>query len=163
MTIALQAEPPVELVAKQHKFAALDALRGVAAACVMLWHIQWTFGGPQDFGHAQLAVDLFFILSGFVISHSYAARLKSGAMTFGDYVIRRIVRLYPLIALGTAIGLAHALAYGPQSKLHALILLPLGLAAIPVPSASLMPLDPPSWSLFFEMFGSVAFGLLIPA
>jgi len=52
--------------------------------------------------HGYLAVDVFFVLSGFVISYSYATRIGSPA-EFGHYLLRRFARLYPLYAVSTLV------------------------------------------------------------
>src|SRR5450631_2878452 len=114
---------------KRH-FPALDGIRGVAAICVMLMH----FTLAQEttlFASAMAAVDLFFCLSGFVIAHSYGAKLDAG-MGFGAFFTLRIVRLYPLYALGSLLGLGAYVALG-DAPAHPLSLVELGRAALGVP------------------------------
>ena len=53
---------------------------------------------------SYIAVDFFFILSGFVVSHAYGSKLMS-SMSKSDYVIRRAARLYPVMSVGLLIGL----------------------------------------------------------
>lgn len=83
---------------------ALDGLRGVAAVWVVLFHLPW----PSHFRTAALvqggylAVDLFFILSGFVIARAYGARLDSGRAV-GLFLWRRCFRIYPLYAVALAV------------------------------------------------------------
>ena len=52
------------------RFDTLDLLRGVAATAVVTLHFSNIFGTPELLPHAYLAVDLFFVLSGFVIAHA---------------------------------------------------------------------------------------------
>src|ERR1700684_2462821 len=83
-----------------NRYDALDGLRGVAAIAVMFSH----FTQESVFKNAYVAVDLFFMLSGFVIAHSYGTRLLAG-MTAVEYIKRRIIRLYPMLLLSLLIGL----------------------------------------------------------
>lgn len=89
------------------RLLALDGMRGVAAIGVMAMHAQLA-ALPVPGGY--LAVDLFFLLSGFVIARSYEPQLQSGAMGFGAYALVRLERLYPMLALGGLFGLALYLA-----------------------------------------------------
>ena len=92
---------------KQHRrvFGTLDGLRGIAALAVVTRHVpDHTF--RELLPGSALAVDLFFVLSGFVLAHSYTERLRDemGAM---EFMRIRIIRLYPLYILGTALVMAH--------------------------------------------------------
>lgn len=70
---------------KNFRFVALDALRGIAAIAVAIFHYVGGFKG-------YLAVDFFLVLSGFILSHSYLYR----ETTFVSFVSHRLARLYPL-------------------------------------------------------------------
>src|ERR1700722_17201361 len=81
----------------QIRFRVLDSCRGLCAVAVVLFHLDtythwyWLPVIPNGF----VAVDFFFVLSGFVIASAYQAKLQ----TFADasrYAIRRFGRLYPL-------------------------------------------------------------------
>jgi peptidoglycan/LPS O-acetylase OafA/YrhL len=97
-------------IATRSHFQVLDFLRGVAALCVLLLH--WFDGiGLRWFGRAGLCVDFFFVLSGFVIAHSYADRLAGGKMSRIHFVWVRFVRLYPMVAAGVAFGLLRAMSH----------------------------------------------------
>ena len=92
-----------------HRYEALDGLRGVAALSVMVGHFGLLldlFEMPNGF----LAVDTFFVMSGFVIAYSYGERLNRG-MPARSYLYRRIVRLYPMFVIALLIG-AVVLYYG---------------------------------------------------
>ncbi len=84
------------------KFTVLDGLRGVAALCVVQTHTQDLLLG-DTLPTAYLAVDLFFLLSGFVLAHAYEERLRQG-MTLHRFMLARLVRLYPLYLAGIAIA-----------------------------------------------------------
>ncbi|MBB5747420.1 acyltransferase family protein [Brevundimonas variabilis] len=82
----------------------MDALRGVAAILVVAGHIQAiAFLGSDSLQHMYLCVDFFFMLSGFVIARAYEHRMLAGLKP-REYAAIRLVRLYPLIALGAVLG-----------------------------------------------------------
>ena len=86
----------------------LDGLRGVAALLVVWYHVHEGFafaGGGMITGinHGYLAVDFFFILSGFVISYAYDDRWAKG-FSLKDFLKRRIIRLHPMVIMGAVIG-----------------------------------------------------------
>jgi len=156
------------------RYDVLDGLRGVAAISVMLFHYtQDSFPRNTD-----MAVDLFFILSGFVIAHSYGSRLQN-SMSVLDYTGRRLIRLYPMYIAGIIIGIpvlflvtkAGLANYSPKSILGNIFLncffLPdfngrtvLELNGTTHFTGELFPLNPPSWSLFFELVASLTFPFL---
>ena len=85
----------------------LDGLRGVAALMVIWYHIfeGYAFAGGsiiETFNHGYLAVDFFFILSGFVIGYAYDDRW--GKMKITDFIKRRVIRLHPMVVVGALIG-----------------------------------------------------------
>ena len=131
-------------------------MRGLAATVVVLYHyglIEHVL--TPRFGY--LAVDLFFVLSGFVIAHAYDQRFASG-MRVRDFMVARAHRLLPLYLTGTVIGLVGvSLGYGYAIRLGpALRAASLNLLGLPYPptmsSGSLFPINPASWSLFFEFW-----------
>ena len=80
------------------RYVILDGLRGVAAIGVLVYHlfeaIAFSAGAAeQHFYHGFLAVDFFFILSGFVMGYAYDARLADGRLTMGGFIRRRLIRL----------------------------------------------------------------------
>ena len=79
-------------------FLTLDGLRGVGAFLVVMRHVPALFG-PIRVPESFLAVDLFYLVSGFVVAHAYGARLKAGGFLW-DFFKTRVIRLYPLYALG---------------------------------------------------------------
>jgi peptidoglycan/LPS O-acetylase OafA/YrhL len=159
------------------RYEVLDGMRGIAAITVMLYHYSKHLDHPI-FGGAGTAVDLFFILSGFVISYSYGARLQNG-MSYFEYAMKRLIRIYPMFIIGVILGVP--VLY---------VLARAGLATTPVRSIAgglfynsafmpdfnsfqvynmgasdgtlgeIFPTNPPAWSLFFEMIASFAFPFL---
>jgi peptidoglycan/LPS O-acetylase OafA/YrhL len=152
--------------APQHMIA-LDGLRGLAAMVVMVHHMGfWT--KSMQFEHAVLAVDFFFILSGFVIAQAYEERLKS-SMSFGRFAVLRTVRLYPMIIFATLIAVIGALIStrpGDVNLSGADIVQAAGFAMLGLPSPpwvsrDTFPLNPPEWSLFFEIVANFVYAAFI--
>jgi peptidoglycan/LPS O-acetylase OafA/YrhL len=153
----------------QHYFA-LDALRGVAALLIVTLHIHEGFNGLAKPGSAYLAVDLFFLLSGFVLACAYDKRLASGMSVLGFMKVR-LIRLYPLYFLGLAIGLARTTvqfhggtSLPPGTAFSANAVLALGLLPTPMTLSwshdTLFFFNPPAWSLFYELLINLLFALL---
>src|SRR4029079_11491858 len=95
---------PNQLKTKPH-YPILDGLRGVAAILVVIYHLfEAYFPVPANHPehHGYLAVDFFYVLSGFVVGYAYDDRWNK--MSIGDFFKRRLVRLHPLVILGTLIG-----------------------------------------------------------
>ena len=98
---------------KQH-FEILDGLRGVAAMMVVLFHLCETWNGGnharQIINHGYLAVDFFFLLSGFVVAYAYDDRWHpAGArspMSVAGFFKRRLIRLQPMLIMGNLLGAA---------------------------------------------------------
>ncbi|MFC3172883.1 acyltransferase family protein [Novosphingobium bradum] len=137
----------------------MDGIRGVAAIAVVLYHA--APGGKPILASGYLAVDLFFLLSGFVIDRTYRARLDGG-LGLPRFLQLRLIRLYPAFLLGLALSLLSvlaSLAAAPNPRLAGDLLLSLpNLAFLPSPplgrdpaSWLLFPLDGAYWSLFFEL------------
>ena len=83
----------------------LDGLRGVAALTVVCFHLFEAYATShldQRINHGYLAVDFFFILSGFVIGYAYDDRWTK--MTVGEFLKRRFIRLHPMVVIGALIG-----------------------------------------------------------
>lgn len=162
---------------KNH-YEILDGLRGVAAVIVVVFHLLETFSGgdnlKQIVNHGYLAVDFFFVLSGFVIGYAYDDRW--GKLTLKDFFKRRFIRLHPMIIIGMLIGAAtfyfQDSSFFPgisQVPIWKMLLITLiGLTLIPVtPSydirgwAEMHPLNGPAWSLFFEYIANILYALFI--
>lgn len=79
------------------RFRAIDTFRGLAAVIVILFHIPNSviLSGNQFLANAYVCVDFFFVLSGFVISHSYLSRMND-TKSFKAFVKNRFTRIYPL-------------------------------------------------------------------
>jgi len=84
------------------RFSVLDSLRGVCAILVALYHFEVIgkiYGGHLNgvaiVNNAYLFVDFFFVLSGFVIAHTYQTRIGTAA-ELRAFAIRRFGRIWPL-------------------------------------------------------------------
>ncbi|RWC19123.1 MAG: acyltransferase [Mesorhizobium sp.] len=154
--------------ATRHIYLNLDALRGVAAISVMLYHFSPFIADGKVLPSSYLAVDLFFLLSGFVIAHTYDRKIESG-MGFGTFLLVRLIRLYPLYLAGTLLGAFYLLIknrlmpgeYMPLSDVA--LMLTTGMLFIPLVGDAyhtIFPLNPASWSLFFELLVNIAYVLL---
>lgn len=86
----------------------LDGLRGVAALLVIWYHVFEGFAASpmdQKFNHGYLAVDFFFILSGFVVGYAYDDRWGR-SLTAKGFIKRRLIRLHPMVIAGAVLGTA---------------------------------------------------------
>ncbi len=148
------------------RFLVLDGLRGVAAFAVILDHVASETLRAMLPGR-YLAVDFFFVLSGFVLAHAYGERLARGLSPLG-FLRLRLIRLYPLYLLGLVLALVPPL-FGALRGWNVAPLSEVGIVAaislffIPVApvfgwtSDHLYPLDRPAWSLFFELVANVIY------
>lgn len=149
------------------RYGALDGLRGIAAISVLVMHASALLDNKILHG-AYLAVDLFFMLSGFVLAHAYDQRLRE-ALTLTGFMRLRVIRLYPFYILTTALGAAmavYAAARGwSDATISGLMLsLLLGILFLPTPGGvvanmpDLFPFNSPAWSLFWELAVNALYG-----
>lgn len=163
----------VALPAKHH-YIVLDGLRGVASLMVIFFHLFEANNGASRFrqiiNHGYLAVDFFFLLSGFVIAYAYDDRWRT--MSTWQFFERRLIRLHPMVILGSLLGAAlFYFGRGPvfppiaQTSVPRLLLVMLiGCTLLPVTRAldirgwgEMHPLNGPAWSLFFEYVGNILY------
>ncbi|WP_347159382.1 acyltransferase family protein [Pontibacter chitinilyticus] len=171
LTVNTVASPGI-LKTKQH-FIILDGLRGIAALAVVVFHfMEWVYpDSSQNFvGHGFLAVDFFFCLSGFVIGYAYDERI--GKMGIMEFFKSRLIRLHPLVVLGSVLGLlaflfdpfaAYTGVYG-TGKLILLFLCSILLIPFPMMedrAFNLFGLNAPSWSLFWEYVANIVYALVL--
>lgn len=159
----------------------LDGLRGVAALMVLWYHIfeGYAFAGGtmiESFNHGYLAVDFFFILSGFVISYAYDDRW-GGSLTMKDFFKRRLIRLHPMVIMGAVLGVITFCLQGSVQwdGTHvgiSMVMLSLLCTIFFIPAipgvgyevrgnGEMFPLNGPCWSLFFEYIGNILYALFI--
>ena len=165
---------PTVLLTKPH-YQILDGLRGVAALMVVAFHLceaHTVDRFSQVINHGYLAVDFFFLLSGFVIGYAYDDRW--GKMSIGEFFRRRLVRLQPMVVMGMIIG---AICFYFQSSSlwpmisqvpgwKTVLVMLIGFTLLPVPISldirgwqEMHPLNGPGWSLFFEYIANILYAL----
>lgn len=165
-------------------YVLLDALRGAAALMVVWYHFFEGFAFAEGtaittFNHGHLGVDLFFMLSGFVISYAYDDRWQRAhnPLTLKEFFKRRLIRLHPMLIMGAIIGFTTFCLQGgvkwdgtPTPMSWSLVALVLTMFFIPAyPGAQydlrgngeMFSLNGPSWSLFFEYIGNLLYALFI--
>lgn len=164
-------------LASKPRYEILDGLRGVAAMIVVAFHLFETYSaGPSEqiLNHGYLAVDFFFVLSGYVIGYAYDDRWDR--MTTWGFFKRRLVRLHPMLVMGTLIGAAlfyfgDAPDFGlvmqtPVSKM--LLVALLGCLMIPLLPwwdirgwQEINPLNGAAWSLMWEYVANIIYALFV--
>lgn len=132
------------------RFDTLDAMRGLAAIVVMLHHSE-RLTGTHIFQAGYLAVDFFFMLSGFVIAASYEHRFATG-LAPREFMWLRLKRLWPVMACGVLAG-AWVLCLSGMGLFELALRFAAQLLFIPVilGSERLYVLDIVQWSLFYEL------------
>lgn len=170
----------LSLVESKPHYEILDGLRGVAALLVVLFHVFEVHShgdhSKQIINHGYLAVDFFFLLSGYVISYAYDDRW--GKMTLKDFFKRRIIRLHPMIIIGSIIGAilfyfqdSQGLGWGGIHEVPVwtmLLVMLIGFTLIPVGKgldirgwSEMHPLNGPAWSLFYEYIANIVYALFL--
>lgn len=168
--------PTSYLTSKPH-YEILDGLRGVAALLVVLFHFFEAHASrpaEQLINHGYLAVDFFFVLSGFVIGYAYDDRWHK--MTLGNFFKRRLIRLHPMVIMGMFIGTvfyffgSEAMFPGMSqvSVWKLLFVFIVGCTLLPLPPSmdirgwgEMHALNGPAWSLFFEYIANILYALII--
>jgi peptidoglycan/LPS O-acetylase OafA/YrhL len=161
----IEKSAAIPAVTERHRYAFLDGIRGMAAILILIRHTGtfWHFA----FYRSYLAVDLFFVLSGFVIAYAYDEKLRTGAFSVGHFVKVRLIRLYPVylmsLLLCAYVSLS-ALSNGnaPAGVSRGDLLTVIALSALYLPSrlpgmSDLFPINSIYWSLFFELVVNVAY------
>ena len=144
----------------------LTSLRFFAAFWVVLFHywpklaISWT---PALVEKGYLGVELFFILSGFILCHVYLSSVDEGRFRYGDFLWNRLARVYPLhlvtlIGMGLMAGLALLAGLNIDRNILSLAALPANLTL--THAWGLAPVagwNHPSWSISAEWFAYLTF------
>ena len=180
----LTTTPSAAFADSKPHYVLLDALRGAAALMVVWYHFFEGFAFAEGtaittFNHGHLGVDLFFMLSGFVISYAYDDRWQRtpNPLTLKEFFKRRLIRLHPMLIMGAIIGFVTFCLQGgvkwdgtPTPISWSLVALVLTMFFIPAyPGAQydlrgngeMFSLNGPSWSLFFEYIGNLLYALFI--
>lgn len=167
------AAPTSELLKTRTHYMALDGLRGIAAVAVVVFHFM-EFIIPDYansfIGHAYLAVDFFFCLSGFVVAYAYDSRIKRLGIV--EFFKLRLIRLQPMVFIGATIGLLtfvldpfhnFFMQYGIKDTiamfLSSAFMIP--HPAMPERYNNLFYFNPPTWSLFWEYIANIFYGIIL--
>lgn len=156
----------------------LDGLRGVAALMVLWFHVfEGYASSPMDqrFNHGYLAVDFFFMLSGFVVAYAYDDRWQR--MSMSEFFKRRLIRLHPMVVFGVVLGIITFCVQGAvrwdgeqvqvwsiaACALLALFMIPVlpGAHADVRGNGEMFPLNGPTWSLFFEYVANIMYAFWV--
>lgn len=163
-------------LASKPRYEILDGLRGVAAMLVVAYHLLETYfhSAPnQPINHGYLAVDFFFVLSGFVIGYAYDDRWDR--MSTLNFFKRRLIRLHPMVIFGTMLGAAlfyfgecTSFSIISSTPWYVVLLIMLwAFTIIPIPAsmdirgwAETNPLNGPVWSLQWEYIANILYALI---
>ena len=163
-------------LASKPRYEILDGLRGVAAVLVVLFHLLETYSNGQStqiINHGYLAVDFFFVLSGFVIGYAYDDRWNK--MTTWGFFKRRLVRLQPMVIMGTVVGTCFYLfgqgdgfpLIGNVAGWKVLLAFVMGCLMIPCGAGmdirgwgEMNSFNGPNWSLTWEYVGNILYALV---
>lgn len=140
----------------------LDAFRGIAAFMIVFYHLTIVYRLNGPFARGYLFVDLFFLLSGFVLAVSTEKKLNSGIGAF-EFTRARFVRLWPLVAVGAGVAILRAFVIGMADPLTLLLWLGLDLLMIPslAGAGPFYRYNGPQWTLFYELLANFAHALVL--
>jgi len=144
------------------RYVTLDGMRGIAALAVALFHYN-----ISQARHGYVAVDFFFVLSGFVLCRAYLPRWEAGMGTWA-FMKQRFIRLYPLFLVGLIVTTISAISnrYTGKGDVYdyGMIAASLSFNVLMLPSPvtnTLFPLNVPAWSLFFELLANAALVMVL--
>lgn len=158
------------------RYEILDGLRGVAALLVVVYHLfesHFGLGEAHPLNHGYLAVDFFFVLSGFVIGYAYDDRWDK--MSIWTFFKRRLIRLQPMVIFGSVIdalffyfeecsdyfGISNAAWWMViTAMLWSFTLLPVPQWADVRGWGETNPLNAPTWSLQWEYIANILYALV---
>jgi peptidoglycan/LPS O-acetylase OafA/YrhL len=166
----------MESITEKRHYLILDGLRGVASLMVIIFHLFEAYTGgdaqKQIINHGYLAVDFFFVLSGFVIAYAYDDRW--GRMGQWSFYKRRLIRLQPMVIMGSIVGAVllgfqHYSIYpklASASVWQVVAVMLVGFTMIPLPKSldirgwdETYPLNGPGWSLFYEYCANILYAV----
>lgn len=165
------------LLRSKQRYEILDGLRGVAALMVIIFHFfeLYSFENPykQIINHGYLAVDFFYVLSGFVLGYAYDDRWDK--MSYWDFYKRRLIRLHPMVIAGTLIGMCYFFLseciFCPNiesvNPLYFFLTIIMSLFMIPCPAqmdirgwGETNSFNGPNWTLTYEYIVNILYSLI---
>jgi peptidoglycan/LPS O-acetylase OafA/YrhL len=149
----------------------LTGLRGVAACAVVAYHYLGRIDGvaPPSLPvllRGYLAVDLFFVLSGFVMALSSARQFSAGfdASAYRSFLLRRLARIYPLyVAVLAVFVMAIDCGVAPDLTLWNCAGMIVGNLLLLQTTGAALSLNAPSWSISAEFAAYLLFPVLVQA
>lgn len=144
-------------------YLSLDGMRGVGAMLVVIGHC-YIFWAGLSMPNGFPIVDMFFLFSGFVIAFAYEQKFRSG-MGVGQFLLQRLVRLYPLYFLGLMMGSVVFMAIVADNGVVAIVdyfaqLVP-QIFMLPSPdltgTGTFFQFNGPAWTLFFELAANAVY------
>ncbi len=152
---------------KNNRFVFLDGIRGIASLFVLTRHTNsfWNL----EIHRCYLAVDIFFILSGYVIAHAYDKKIITKSIEKKDFILIRLIRLYPVFLLSLvgciAVLIQTGTAFDSENIKNTFAVIALTSIFIPLHfhgEKALFPLNGPYWSLFYELVGNLIYVIIRP-
>ena len=161
-----------EILKTKRHFEVLDGLRGIAALSVVTFHFMEMAIADYSknfIGHGFLAVDFFFCLSGFVIGYAYDDRI--GKIGIVEFLKSRLIRLHPLVILGSVLGLfaflfdpftgiQHAYSIGKVTLIFLASIFLIPFPAMTERTFNLFSFNAPAWSLFWEYVANIFYAFI---
>jgi exopolysaccharide production protein ExoZ len=149
------------------KLRSLEMLRAIAALLVVMFHTQWIFGKHTEiqpfaglFAGGFRGVDLFFVLSGFIIARVHGVDVGSPSRLV-NYLFNRASRIYPAVWIVTlCAGALYAAGFGGEIKADKLVAWSIAESGLLLPQVG-PPLVNVTWTLKYEVFFYLVFAVLI--
>jgi exopolysaccharide production protein ExoZ len=149
------------------KLRSLEMLRAVAALLVVMFHAQFIFGvysGHVPFGGVFITgnrgVDLFFVLSGFIIAYVHAGDIGRPDR-LANYVYNRLARIFPAVWIMTALAMGlYVVGFGGGDRADKLAPAAVLASSLLLPQSG-TPLVNVTWTLTYELFFYALFAVLI--
>ena len=139
----------------------LDGLRGIAALCVLWFHAAGVLHPDWEVsGKGYLAIDFFFMLSGYVMARTYEHRF-AGGYTAHRFMVARYRKLWPFMALGALLG-APVVWLMLEDHVQALKVVAANVLLIPIIGYnSLFPVNNAAWSILVELSANLIHALIL--
>ncbi|HPZ46915.1 MAG TPA: acyltransferase [Novosphingobium sp.] len=149
-------------MAAANRLHGLDALRGIAALCVVGLHARAIFPYfPDVLGKGYLGVDFFLMLSGYLMARITEPRLAA-SLDPGAFLKARYRRFWPTVAFGSVIGIPYLWVRTQGDPLWFASALAANMALLPFPADHLLfPLNVPVWTIFAELAANAVHVLLL--